>query len=364
MRPDTTTQPHGLPASRMCQARNMRTMPPTISAMPRNRVRMVAAGERVLEGDDAGGDIERAQQPPEDGLAPVLDAEGGDDLGHARHDHHDADDQHRRGGGGDDAAQRNDAGDHEDDAQRHDPSPFGAERPDAVAQAVRAPGRSWSPSWRPPSLRNWTGCRIHAGQWHCRGSMGHSGVPGMQAEMTRTEERTGAAAPARRPCCWCARPSPATWPRRSKSSWWCATTRSTPSPARWCSPAASSRTPTAIPGCGRAAAAPTRSRDERAEVPRRRRARGLRGMRHPAGAQARPARRDRRRRPQGDRGEVARQARQGRGQHRRPGRGRGSRARHRPHGALRPLDHADLRAPALRHLVLPGRGAGGPDRAA
>ena len=29
----------------------------------------------------------------------------------------------------------------------------------------------------------------------------------------------------RRPCCWCARPSPATRPRRSKSSWWCAITQ-------------------------------------------------------------------------------------------------------------------------------------------
>ena len=87
-------------------------------------------------------------------------------------------------------------------------------------------------------------------------------------------------------------------------------------------------------------------------------------MRHPAGAQARPARGDRRGRPQGHRAALARQARQGRGEHRRSGRGRGPRARDRPDDAVRALDHADLRAQALRHLVLPGRGAGGPDRAA
>ncbi len=102
----------------------------------------------------------------------------------------------------------------------------------------------------------------------------------------------------------------------------------------------------------------------RAEVPGRRRARGLRGMRRPSRPQARSAGADRRGRPQGHRGALARQAGQGRGEHRRHGRGRGPGDRDRADDALRALDHADLRAEAFRHLVLPGRGAGGPDRPA
>ncbi len=306
------------------------------------------------------------------------------------HDHHDADDEHRRGGGHDDAAERDDARDHEDDAERHDPSPLGAQRPDAVAQAVR---RGWAVGGAVVMavllLCGTGGRRIHPANGTVAACMGHFEIPPMQAEMNETKKEPapprprncGESRPATtageprpaataqeprppRPCCWCARPSPATWPRRSKSSWWCAITRSTPSPARWCSPAASSRTPTAIRGCARAAAAPTRSRDGELKF----RIAGVREAFEECGILLARKRGQRAVIAAADlkahRGELARQARQGRGQHRRPGRSRGSRARHRPHDALRPLDHADLRAPALRHLVLPGRGAGGPDRAA
>ena len=47
---------------------------------------------------------------------------------------------------------------------------------------------------------------------------------------------------------------------------------------------------------------------------------------------------------------------------RRPARGRGSCARHRPAGALRPLDHPGDAAQALRHGVLPRRRPAGPGR--
>ena len=74
-------------------------------------------------------------------------------------------------------------------------------------------------------------------------------------------------------------------------------------------------------------------------------------MRRPAGAQARPAQPDRRGRPQGHRGEVARQAHQGRGEHRRPGRGRGPRARDRPDDAL---TRTGSRRPSRRSASTPG----------
>src|SRR4029450_11192417 len=86
--------------------------------------------------DDAGGDIEHAEQQPQRELAPVLDVEGGDDLGHAGHDHHDSDDIDRGHGGHHDAPQRNHARDHEDDAERHDPPPLGVQRLQTFAQAV------------------------------------------------------------------------------------------------------------------------------------------------------------------------------------------------------------------------------------
>src|SRR5215207_346766 len=44
--------------------------------------------ERPEEADDAGRDIEQAEQQPQREAAPFLDAEGGGDLGRARHDHH------------------------------------------------------------------------------------------------------------------------------------------------------------------------------------------------------------------------------------------------------------------------------------
>ena len=104
---------------------------------------------------------------------------------------------------------------------------------------------SWT--WRPPSVRNGTRreytrpMALSPVVWETR----------RLTEMPDTNDRhaqegTGAAAsrhhrPAAAPV-----QAAATPPRRSKSSWWCAITRSIPSPARWCSPAASSRRPTAI----------------------------------------------------------------------------------------------------------------------
>src|SRR5262249_32499608 len=92
---------------------------------------------RPPEADDAGRNVEQAQQYPERELAPALDVEGGDDLADALHDHHDADDQHGPGGRPHDAPQRNHARDHRDDAKRHDPSPFDLQPPQPFAQVGR-----------------------------------------------------------------------------------------------------------------------------------------------------------------------------------------------------------------------------------
>ena len=84
MMPDTTTQPHGLPAPRMLPGQEHAHDAADDQGDAQEQGEHGRRINGLLEGDDAGGDIERAQQPPEDGLAPVLDAEGGDDLGDAR----------------------------------------------------------------------------------------------------------------------------------------------------------------------------------------------------------------------------------------------------------------------------------------
>ena len=47
-RPETTTQPQGLPADFMLKARKIRSTPPATSAAPSIRVRMVAAAKGFM----------------------------------------------------------------------------------------------------------------------------------------------------------------------------------------------------------------------------------------------------------------------------------------------------------------------------
>ena len=252
----------------------------------------------------------------------------------------------------DHAAQRDHAGDQRDDAERRRSIPIWRAARRMPSARLCGPGIVSGRHGRPPL------CGTAPPECHApaAGTAAISVCDNAGMNDTPKKEPPPAAAGDDRPA---AAPVQARRrrPRRSKSSWWCATTRSTPSPARWSSPAASSRTPTAIRGCARAAAAPTRCSDDELKF----RVAGVREAFEECGVLLARKRGQRaliaRGRPQGHRGALARQARQGRGEHRRSGRSRGSRDRHRPDDAVRALDHADLRAQALRHLVLPGRGA-------
>ena len=270
----------------------MRTMPPTIRAMPSIRVSDGGRLERVLEGDDAGGDIEHAEQQPQKMALPqsltlkaaMISATPAMIIMMPMT-------QHRRDGGHHDAAQRDHAGDHEDDAQRHDPSPLGAQGPQTLRPGCA--GRravAWSPSWRSPSPCGMAGPQNTPGRWHCRCEYGTIWLPRMQAEMNEPR-RTGRRRAPPPPSCCCARPSPATRPRRSKSSWWCATTQIDAFSGALVFPGGKLEDADGDAAAARALRRRRQDRRRRAEIPRRRRARGLRGMRRPAGAQARPARR-------------------------------------------------------------------------
>src|SRR5262249_9337825 len=94
--------------------------------------------QRIFEGDDAGEDVERAEQQPEDELAPGLDLERVDDFRDAGDHHHYADDEHARHRRGDDAAERDQADDDEDDAERDDPAALRTQRREFGPNARRS----------------------------------------------------------------------------------------------------------------------------------------------------------------------------------------------------------------------------------
>ena len=62
--------------------------------------------QRIVERQEAGDDVEHAEQRPEHKLAPALDLECVDHFGDACDDHHDADNENARHRRHDDAAKR------------------------------------------------------------------------------------------------------------------------------------------------------------------------------------------------------------------------------------------------------------------
>ena len=83
MRPETTTQIQGDPAF-MLKPRKMRTMPGGDQRRAEEQGQPHRGEQRVVPRDEAGDDVEDAEQEPEDEPSPGLDLEGVDDLGDAR----------------------------------------------------------------------------------------------------------------------------------------------------------------------------------------------------------------------------------------------------------------------------------------